>query len=227
MPAVDVDLHAARLPFLRQELASTGKLLPTISSVSQSFIMSQLGFGAEQADRAGDERQVVGHARPCRAAPWRRRRRACRRPRSPRRPRAARPAPTRIATRSPALSTSAARCEVRVARARRAASVKPTPEWTVPCSRGGARRRRSSCRSFGTMMQVTVRSASAMRTARSTRCAHLLGRRRHLHVLVRDVLEQRQQVDLLLVVAAERGARLLADDGDDRLMVQLARRTGR
>ena len=36
-----------------------------------------------------------------------------------------------------------------------------------------------------------------------------------------DVLEQRLQIDLLLVAAAERGARLLADDRDDRLMVEL------
>jgi hypothetical protein len=39
--------------------------------------------------------------------------------------------------------------------------------------------------------------------------------------LVRDVLEQRDEVDLLLVVGAERGARLLADDRDDRLLVEL------
>ncbi len=44
---------------------------------------------------------------------------------------------------------------------------------------------------------------------------------RHVHVLVCDVLEERLQVDLLLVVAAERRARLLADDRDDRLMVEL------
>ena len=50
---------------------------------------------------------------------------------------------------------------------------------------------------------------------------NLVGRRNHVDVLVRDVLEQRQQVDLLLVVAAERRAGLLADDGDHRLMVEL------
>jgi hypothetical protein len=44
---------------------------------------------------------------------------------------------------------------------------------------------------------------------------------RHLHVLVRDVLEQRHEVDFLLVVAAERGPRLLSDDGDDRRVVEL------
>ena len=42
-----------------------------------------------------------------------------------------------------------------------------------------------------------------------------------MHVLVGDVLEQDRQVDLLLVVAAERGARLLADDRDHRLVVEL------
>ena len=51
--------------------------------------------------------------------------------------------------------------------------------------------------------------------------ADLRGVASHLHVLVRHVLEQREQVDLLLVVAAERRARLLADDRDDRLVVEL------
>ena len=43
----------------------------------------------------------------------------------------------------------------------------------------------------------------------------------HVHVFVGDVLEQRRQVDFLLVVAAEGRAALLADDGDHRLMVEL------
>ena len=50
---------------------------------------------------------------------------------------------------------------------------------------------------------------------------HLRRLDRHLHVLVRDVLEQRDEVDLLLVVAAEAHARLRADDRQHRLMVQL------
>ena len=53
---------------------------------------------------------------------------------------------------------------------------------------------------------------------------HVAHLRRHgdrLHVFGGDVLEQALQVDLLLVVAAERRARLLADDGDHRLVVRL------
>jgi hypothetical protein len=42
-----------------------------------------------------------------------------------------------------------------------------------------------------------------------------------VHELVRDVLEQRDEVDLLLVLGTERAARLLADDGHDRLLVEL------
>jgi hypothetical protein len=49
----------------------------------------------------------------------------------------------------------------------------------------------------------------------------LHGRHRGLHVLVRDVLEQRLQIDLLLVFAAHRGAIGLADDGDHRLVIHL------
>ena len=43
----------------------------------------------------------------------------------------------------------------------------------------------------------------------------------HVDVLVRNVLEERRQVDLLLIVAAERGHRLLADDRDYGLVVEL------
>ncbi len=51
--------------------------------------------------------------------------------------------------------------------------------------------------------------------------SQLLGRRDHLAVLARDVLEEREEIDLLLVAAAERGQRLLADDRDDGLVVEL------
>ena len=56
---VEVDLHAARLARLGQELG-VREAEPIISSVSQPCIISSLGLRAEQADRAGDERQVVG-----------------------------------------------------------------------------------------------------------------------------------------------------------------------
>ena len=42
-----------------------------------------------------------------------------------------------------------------------------------------------------------------------------------MDVFVRDVLEERMKIDLLLVVAADSGSRRLADDGHDGLMVQL------
>ena len=45
--------------------------------------------------------------------------------------------------------------------------------------------------------------------------------RRHMDVLAGDVLEQRDQIDLLLILAAERDARLLPDDRQYRLMVHL------
>jgi hypothetical protein len=49
----------------------------------------------------------------------------------------------------------------------------------------------------------------------------LLRRHQDLDELRRDVLEQRLEVDLLLVAAAERHRLLLADDRDDRLVVEL------
>src|SRR5437588_751884 len=51
--------------------------------------------------------------------------------------------------------------------------------------------------------------------------AHLRGRRARLHVLGGHILEQRVQVDLLLVVRAERHRLLLADDRHYRLVVEL------
>ncbi len=106
-PAVEVDLHAARLALLRQELR-VGEAGADHQQRVAVLHQSQLGRVPEQPDRAGDERQVVGHG--CLAE-----QRlgdagaehvgdldhlsvAC-----------SAPAPTSIATRSPALSTSAAR----------------------------------------------------------------------------------------------------------------------
>src|SRR3954468_7027461 len=51
--------------------------------------------------------------------------------------------------------------------------------------------------------------------------AHLFRSGRHVHVLVRDVLEERNEVDLLLVVAAERRPCLLPDERDHRLGIEL------
>ncbi|MNS58765.1 hypothetical protein D3C72_916940 [compost metagenome] len=51
--------------------------------------------------------------------------------------------------------------------------------------------------------------------------ARLKRRRDHVHEVMRHVLEQADQVYLLLIVAAQRAARLLAHDGHDGLMVQL------
>ena len=43
----------------------------------------------------------------------------------------------------------------------------------------------------------------------------------HLYVFVGDVAEQRDQLDLLLIMSAQCGSRLLAHDRDHRLMVEL------
>ena len=69
------------------------------------------------------------------------------------------------------------------------------------------------------MTQVTVRSARAMRKARST-MLDLLRADHLLHVGPRHVLEQHPQVDLLLRPPAERLPGLLPDDGHHRLVVE-------
>ena len=71
----------------------------------------------------------------------------------------------------------------------------------------------------GKMIVQTPRSSSAIRIARSISAAPAPGPCR-LDVLG-DVLEQDLEVDLLLVVRAERHALLLADDREDGMMVEL------
>jgi hypothetical protein len=50
---------------------------------------------------------------------------------------------------------------------------------------------------------------------------HLLGSGRHLNVRSGDVFEQAEQIHFLLVAAAQGCARLLADNRDDGLVIQL------
>jgi hypothetical protein len=62
---------------------------------------------------------------------------------------------------------------------------------------------------LGTITQVTVRSAIAIRIARSIRW-HLRRVSRQLEVLVRDVLEQRDEVDLRTLTTSRSPADLPA-----------------
>ena len=75
-----------------------------------------------------------------------------------------------MATRSPALSTSAARC-----RSGARGTTRGTPECRLSWTRGGLGTAGSSCTSFGRMTQVTVRWSRAMRTARSIACRAAAG----------------------------------------------------
>ena len=68
-------------------------------------------------------------------------------------------------------------------------------------------------------MQVTVRSALAIRTARSTRCRICAGDRGHVDIITRHILEERDEIDFLLVIAAHRRPRLLPDDRHHALMI--------
>ena len=51
--------------------------------------------------------------------------------------------------------------------------------------------------------------------------AHLFGSHRSMDILMRDVLEQRVKVDLLLIAPADCRSGGLADDRDDRLVIHL------
>ena len=50
--------------------------------------------------------------------------------------------------------------------------------------------------------------------------AHLRRGSSLLNEIAGDVLEQRREVNLLLIMAADRATRLLADDGQDRLVIE-------
>ena len=114
--AVDVDLHAARLALLRQELR-VGEARADHQQRVAVLHQVPARLRAEQADRARSPTAARPAAPPCRAAP------------SPTpapsssatsrdlgAPRRSAPAPTRIATRSPALRISAARARSVVVR---------------------------------------------------------------------------------------------------------------
>ena len=68
---------------------------------------------------------------------------------------------------------------------------------------------------------MTVRSAERDADGAIDQMRELLRHRRNMDVFVRDVLEERMKIDLLLVVTADSGAGGLPDDRDNRLMVQL------
>ena len=134
--AVDVDLHAAGLALLGQELR-VGKARADHQQGVAAHHHVPARLGAQQPDRSRHPRLVVGHhgfAQQClgHAAAEQlgdlghlRRRRA------------GRPGPTSIATFSPALRMSAAACRSAcrgTLRPRR----KPGPECTVPWVRGGS-----------------------------------------------------------------------------------------
>ena len=131
------------------------------------------------------------------------------------------PAPTSIATRSPAFSTSAARSSSRVggndprsgeadARVHRAVNARAAPRPRQASARRSGRSCRSPC----------ARRARSGR-ARSTRWRTCAGSDAMWTYSCATSLKRRDEVDLLLVVAAERGARLLADDREHRLVVEL------
>ena len=69
-------------------------------------------------------------------------------------------------------------------------------------------------------MPVTRRSPVAMRMARSIRWRTCAGRGSLLDERSGHVLEHARQIDFLLIMAAERGARLLAGDRQHRHVIQ-------
>jgi hypothetical protein len=215
---VDVDLHAARLLFLGQEFR-IGKA--GTDHQQRVAVLHQLParVGPEQADGAGHERQFVGHrglAEQCLGDPGAEllggfddfRRRVHRAGAGQDRDLFAGVQHLRRA-----LQVVAGGHDVRPA-------VTGAAEYAAVLAR----------RDFDRLQFLDVvgnddagHAAQGLRDAHRAvyRMAHLFRHGHHVHVLVRHVLEQRDQVHFLLVVAADRHARRLADDGHYRLVVQL------
>ena len=197
---VDVDLHAARGAFLGQELAigEGGTHHQQRVAALHQYVG---GLGAQKADLPRDEGQAVGqHALPSNALATP----ACRRSATATTSAAAfaAPAPISIATRSPRFRMSAARSR--------------------SCSLGTILGRLAHAGMDGAVGMPRLDRLRLLHVVRKDHQGHaalglcdahrsvdempsLFWRRTDLDEL-RDVLHQRSKVDLLLVVAAQRGA---------------------
>ena len=202
-PAVDVDLDAARLAGLRQPLR-VREARPDHQQRVALVHERPARLRPEQADRARHEREVVGERRPCRAAPSRHPPQATPPISITSSAAPSAPWPTSIATFLPAFRISAARsssaalrhdarpriagAETRSSHARAAASPRPAPL-----------RGRSASTSAGHRALVQRdadargRRGGGSAPARPPICTYSCG----------DVLEERHEVDLLLVAPAE------------------------
>ena len=195
-----------------------GKPEPIISSVSQPCIIASLGFvPSRPIEPVTKDRSSGSTSRPLSALATPAPRRTASSSTSAAASRA--PCPIRIATRSPRLSTSAARTRSACCGITRGLWHRPAGEDGAV----GARRRLELL-----LLQVVRDDHAGDRAGRAgdldravDQVRDLRGHRRHLDEVARDVLEQRDEVDLLLVAGAERHARLLAHDRDDRLVVEL------
>ncbi len=143
-----------------------GKPEPIISSVSQPCIIASLGFvPSRPIEPVTKDRSSGSTSRPLSALATPAPSRTASSSTSAAASRA--PCPIRIATRSPLLSTSAARTRSACCGITRGLGIGP-PEKTAPWARGGSSNS-SSWRSDGMITQVTERVARAIWTARSIR----------------------------------------------------------
>ena len=173
-------------------------------SVSHSFIRSQLGLVPSRPIDAGHPRQRVGQHRLAEQRLGHAGAEHVGDRRSPRRAARSAPAPTSMATLLPGVEHVGGALQIAVRAAPRAAIGvadavcdgavlvrRRAPSSSPACPSGRSRRSR-------------VRSARAMRIARSIEWRIAAGDITVVHVLAGHVLEQGLQIDLLLVVAAHR-----------------------
>ena len=78
----------------------------------------------------------------------------------------------------------------------------------------------ASCKSLGNMIAVTRRSPERDAHGAVHEMTNLGGRRSLLHECASDIFQRAGEIDLLLIMAADRHSRLLSRDGQDRHVVE-------
>ncbi len=216
--AIDIDLDATRLPFLRQEFR-VGKCRADHQQRVALRHEIPARLGAEQTDRSGDERQIVGHGRLaeqrlCDSSAQK----LCRFDQF-----LAGMQRTGAGQNRHLLAVvEDVRCALQVLVRRDALA-----SWTTHTGMNRAVRARRRLDSIERLQVVRHDNArhralvegDAHRTIDEV--AHLLRHDCGVNELARDILEERFKIHFLLVVAADRRARLLPDDCQHGLMVQL------
>ncbi len=215
---IDIDLHTARLAFFRQEFGIR-KAGPDHQQGVAVIHQVPTRFGAEQSDRTGHERQIVRHGSLAEQ---------CFRHTGTEQVRDFDDFIGRVQRAGADQHRDLATGIEYIGRERQIGIARH--HWLPGVADAAVYRAVFAWRRFhGIEFLHIIRNDDAGHRTLVACDAHgaidqmsdLRRRRRHVHEFMCDILEQRNQVDFLLVIAADCRTLLLADDGDYRLVVHL------